>query len=229
MKNTNNFNEYPINIIKEIYLLDDETCFTCSGYINLDNPVQLELCTMFIENLIVKRFESSKDQRIADIIISRAKGETYTSIGKRYGITGSRISGIRDKGFRCLRHPNTERKFRIIKEALFGTKGEVNFADVLTEYERVQTILYRVEEERKLMPERMPELEDTIDTLKFSVRTYNALRKAKIDTLSDLYNITIKEDWVREFLKIRGLGYTSFQEIAAKLIELGYIREDEIK
>jgi len=55
-----------------------------------------------------------------------------------------------------------------------------------------------------------------IDELDLSVRSYNCLKRAGINTVGDLTSKT--ED---EMMKVRNLGKKSFDEIRKKLDELG--------
>ncbi len=73
-------------------------------------------------------------------------------------------------------------------------------------------------------PEMIPDAETkmtavldmTIDELDFSVRSYNCLKRAGIDTIGDLTNRTIED-----MMKIRNLGKKSFDEIQGKLVAMG--------
>ena len=56
----------------------------------------------------------------------------------------------------------------------------------------------------------------TIEELDMSVRSFNCLKRAGIDTVEDLINRT--ED---EMMKVRNLGRKSLEEVLAKLKELG--------
>jgi len=60
------------------------------------------------------------------------------------------------------------------------------------------------------------DLNRSIDELEFSVRSYNCLRRAGINTVQDLTQVT-EED----MLKVRNLGKKSFEEIRDKLKALG--------
>ena len=56
----------------------------------------------------------------------------------------------------------------------------------------------------------------TIAELDFSVRSFNCLKRAGINTVEDLIN-TSEED----MMKVRNLGRKSLEEVLAKLKELG--------
>ena len=59
-------------------------------------------------------------------------------------------------------------------------------------------------------------MEMNIDELELSVRSYNCLRRAGINTVEELCNKTSDE-----MMKVRNLGRKSLDEVLAKLRELG--------
>ena len=61
-------------------------------------------------------------------------------------------------------------------------------------------------------------LEMNIDELELSVRSYNCLKRAQINTVEELVNKS--ED---EMMKVRNLGRKSLEEVIAKLEELGLV------
>ncbi len=65
-------------------------------------------------------------------------------------------------------------------------------------------------------------LETTIEELDLSVRSFNCLKRAGINTVEDLINKT--ED---DMMKVRNLGRKSLEEVVAKLASLGLSLRDE--
>ena len=66
-------------------------------------------------------------------------------------------------------------------------------------------------------------LEMTIEELDLSVRSFNCLKRAGIDTVEDLVNRT-EEDMI----KVRNLGKKSLEEVIQKLHSLGLdLKKDE--
>jgi DNA-directed RNA polymerase subunit alpha len=59
-------------------------------------------------------------------------------------------------------------------------------------------------------------LEMSIDELELSVRSYNCLKRAGINTVEELCNKTPED-----MMKVRNLGRKSMEEVQAKLRELG--------
>jgi DNA-directed RNA polymerase subunit alpha len=66
-------------------------------------------------------------------------------------------------------------------------------------------------------------LEMTIEELDLSVRSFNCLKRAGIDTVEDLVNKT--QD---DMIKVRNLGKKSLEEVIKKLEDLGLgLKADE--
>ena len=66
-------------------------------------------------------------------------------------------------------------------------------------------------------------LEMTIEDLDLSVRSFNCLKRAGINTVEDLINKS-EED----MMKVRNLGRKSLDEVVARLESLGFdLRKDE--
>ena len=59
-------------------------------------------------------------------------------------------------------------------------------------------------------------LEMSIDELELSVRSFNCLKRAGINTVEELVNKTPED-----MMKVRNLGRKSLEEVLAKLKELG--------
>ena len=68
----------------------------------------------------------------------------------------------------------------------------------------------------KKMTRKKKVLEMSIDELELSVRSYNCLKRAGINTVEELTNKTSED-----MMKVRNLGRKSLEEVLAKLSELG--------
>ena len=77
--------------------------------------------------------------------------------------------------------------------------------------------VWRIEKEDD---EKGKVLEMNIDELELSVRSYNCLKRAGINTVEDLCNKTAED-----MMKVRNLGRKSLEEVLAKLKELGLQRQ----
>ena len=148
--------------------------------------------------------------------------KTLEEVGEEFDVTRERISQIIAKAGRKLRHPSTY---------IFITRG-LDYQDRLNEeYERRLNELIekeaqeRVEHKKELVKETYGS-EGTVDkdipieTLNFSVRTFNCLRRKNIHTLADLEAIPLAD-----ILNIRNLGKKSFNEILDKVPSLAERKE----
>lgn len=94
-------------------------------------------------------------------------------------------------------------------------------AKILTEYlnlfvgltEHVSSVEIMVEKEED---KKEKVLEMTVEELDLSVRSYNCLKRAAINTVEEL---TVKSE--EEMMKVRNLGKKSLEEVQRKLAELG--------
>ena len=74
----------------------------------------------------------------------------------------------------------------------------------------------------KVEDSKQKKLETSIDDLDFSVRAYNCLKRANVNTLGDL-----TEKTELEMMKIRNLGKKSLKEVMDKIKEMGLKFRDE--
>ncbi|MDO4939198.1 MAG: DNA-directed RNA polymerase subunit alpha [Lachnospiraceae bacterium] len=85
------------------------------------------------------------------------------------------------------------------------------FIDLSEETRDIPTMVDRPSDQKEKV------LEMNIDELELSVRSYNCLKRASINTVEELTNKT--ED---EMMKVRNLGHKSLEEVKAKLEQLGF-------
>ncbi|KXU12160.1 DNA-directed RNA polymerase alpha subunit [Streptococcus infantis] len=100
-------------------------------------------------------------------------------------------------------------------------------ARILTEHLDLFTNLTEIAKSAEVMKEADTEsddriLERTIEELDLSVRSYNCLKRAGINTVHDL---TEKSE--AEMMKVRNLGRKSLEEVKIKLIDLGLGLKDK--
>lgn len=99
---------------------------------------------------------------------------------------------------------------------------------IIIEHFDILTKLSDIADETGLMKQNVDDskskaLEMSIDELEFSVRAYNCLKRANINTLQDL---TQKSE--NEMMKIRNLGKKSLKEVIDKVKEMGFsFRNDD--
>ena len=89
-----------------------------------------------------------------------------------------------------------------------GGFGPVNFQT--PEYVSAEVMIEKEDDEKEKV------LEMSIDELELSVRSYNCLKRAGINTVEELTNRTSED-----MMKVRNLGRKSLEEVLAKLDELG--------
>ncbi|VJY31658.1 DNA-directed RNA polymerase subunit alpha [Streptococcus pneumoniae] len=100
-------------------------------------------------------------------------------------------------------------------------------ARILTEHLDLFTNLTEIAKSTEVMKEADTESDDrildrTIEELDLSVRSYNCLKRAGINTVHDL---TEKSE--AEMMKVRNLGLKSLEEVKLKLIDLGLGLKDK--
>jgi DNA-directed RNA polymerase subunit alpha len=100
-------------------------------------------------------------------------------------------------------------------------------AKILIEHLNIITNLSEIADTTGIMnakqeDSKMKKLETSIDDLDFSVRAYNCLKRANINTLGDL---TEKSEL--EMMKIRNLGKKSLKEVIDKIKDMGLKFRDE--
>lgn len=89
------------------------------------------------------------------------------------------------------------------------------FVDLSENAKSVDVMVESVTDEKEKV------LEMNIDELELSVRSYNCLKRAGINTVEELINKTPED-----MMKVRNLGRKSLDEVLAKLKELGLSLND---
>lgn len=91
------------------------------------------------------------------------------------------------------------------------------FVDLTDEAQQAEIMVEKEEDQKEKV------LEMTIEELDLSVRSYNCLKRAGINTVQELTNKT-EED----MMKVRNLGRKSLEEVKSKLDDLGLsLRKDD--
>lgn len=156
---------------------------------------------------IAQEYEQAEDkpakraERERRILGFRYKeGLTYEEIGKRECVTRERIRQINAKALRKLRHPD---RLNYLK---YGVSG---------------VIARKTESARKaalasLPKPDIPESDIPLEELDLSVRSYSCLKRAGINTLREIAEMTFDE-----LCHVRNLGKKSLDEICAVLTGYG--------
>ena len=145
----------------------------------------------------------------------------YTPVyNVRYNVENTRVGNITDFD-KLLLEVETNGTITAKEAISFGAKilnEHLNlFVDLSDEARNVEILVEREETKKEKV------LEMTIEELDMSVRSFNCLKRAGIDTVEDLTNRT-EEDMI----KVRNLGKKSLEEVIQKLHSLGLeLRKEE--
>ena len=149
----------------------------------------------------------------------RAVSYTHLDVYKRQ-VENTRVGQVTDYDKLTL-EIWTDGSIRPDEAASLGAKilnEHLNLFIDLTDHVTDVEIMVEKEEDKK---EKM--LEMTIEELDLSVRSYNCLKRANINTVEELTQKT-EED----MMKVRNLGKKSLEEVVTKLANLGLsLRESE--
>lgn len=194
-----NEKDYPYNLLCIVLGEEPETLAP-----DFDASVEYVLSTTLTEK------ESS-------IIRQRYKdGLTYAECGKILGVTRERIRQIESKAIRKLRYPS---RLKFLCLGVLGVIKEVKMERAehygLVISECMQKVMDAININGKVTADEKPDLE--LDELELSVRSYNCLRRAGVNRVSDI----IRMDY-DQLTKLRNMGKKSHDEIIAVLKELGY-------
>lgn len=149
------------------------------------------------------------------------EGKTFTEIGKIYDITRERIRQIQAKALRKLRIPSRSKYIE------FGVQGVIE--QIMEKYaerisELTEKMLYLTSITDSNMNKVIEKCEavrqhqvDQLHRFNLSVRSYNCLSRAGLNTLSEVASLSFNQ-----FLSIRNLGRKSREEIIHVLEQNGY-------
>jgi DNA-binding CsgD family transcriptional regulator len=164
-------------------------------------------------------------EREADVLRRRYQDKlTLKAVGQIQEVTPERIRQIEAKAIRKLRHPSRVNMFKAVPLT--------EMQELITEHQKLNRqyeLLARALEiavERPSEPEitelaKMVNVTSTpLEELDFSVRTYNCLRRAGINTLGEIISKPSSE-----IAKIRSLGRKSLNEIVMTLEKHGFSLE----
>lgn len=215
---------------KTIYVEADGECEVTAGDIKADSEVEILNPTMHIATLgqgarlymeiVIDKgrgyvpAERNKTD-IANIIGAIPVDSIYTPVSKvNYSVQNTRVGQITDYDKLTL---------EVWTDGTISAKEAVSLAaKVLNEHLNLFVDLSDQAASVEIMVEKGENtqekvLEMTIEELDLSVRSFNCLKRAGINTVEDLINKS--ED---EMMKVRNLGKKSLEEVIAKLRSLGF-------
>ena len=141
---------------------------------------------------------TERERRVLDF---RYKdGLTFEEIGKRFCVTRERIRQIHTKSLRKLRRPDRLNYLKHGVSGVISLKAEIVREAALASLPK---------------PDIKPE-DITLEELELSVRSYNCLKRAGMNTLREVSEMTFDE-----LCNVRNLGKKSVDEICAVLTKYG--------
>ena len=202
---------WPYNLMKEVFYERQDT-----QWLDVDQldglRYALSTLTEREENCIRLYYES---------------GKNLEEVGNIYNVTRERIRQVIKHGERKLRHPS---RANYIRNGYLVASKELYqraFDRWLPEIERARfdaeqkiaeyKALANDEEVKPIFDKRNMDIAD----LELSVRPYNCLRRASLNTVGD-----ILEKKPEYMMRVRNLGRKSLEEVYAKLREQGYTMFD---
>lgn len=209
----------------------DESRIGNERYESFKNPVEE------LED-VKHSLEISLTGKEAEVIICRfgiadGKAHTLEEVATRFNVTRERIRAIEAKALRKLRCPRV--KLPSIMMSLY--EGGERVEEIIEELENIRKdpIFQKEAELRQMlrnisnMPFAFAEEATTyldgggsdyteIEKLDLSVRSYNCLKRADINTVADIIRYP-REDWPK---KVRNLGSHGIREVEEKIREYGY-------
>lgn len=197
--------EWPVNLIAAIGLLSDDPLEHRADESELLLAMNFGLLTEREKSVILMRFYEHK---------------TLDECGAVIGTQRERCRQVEAKALRKLRHPKCSYilvhgvKAYMDKRIEEGIDGrlEDRRKELEAEYMRKVAELSR-ENSEALLQNRINEV--TIEEMGLSIRPYNCLKRAGLETIGD---ILTKRRTVEDALKIRNLGKKSLEEISYRLM-----------
>ena len=185
---------------------------------------------------VLKMINERLSVREREIIELRWRdGKTYDECGKVFSVTRERIRQIEIKALRKLvyaarkfddyisvpysMYKELENKYNVMKSQ--KEQAELRLDKVLGIVGDNDKVVL-TSKGYKTLPTNKDELPLTIDDMNLSVRAYNCLKRAGIQTLKDLVEADIED-----YMKIRNLGKKSFDEIVSIVHSYGLLTKWE--
>jgi len=142
------------------------------------------------------------------------EGKTLEEIGKKLGVTRGRAGDIEKRALKML---CSKRRYCVVGKELFEYDRKTKL-ECMEDYRRqIKEEIDKRNEEMKNRPKADKILDMEIEDLELSVRSYNCLKRAGLNTVGDILKVKSFE----EMIKIRNLGRRSIKEIDDKLKEIG--------
>ena len=220
---------------KKIYIEAQGPCVVTAASIKADSEVEILNPDMHIATLgedaklnmemtldrgrgYVSADQNKDNQNVVDMI---PVDSIYTPVLKaNFGVDNTRVGNVTDKGKLTL-EVWTDGSLRADEAVSMSAKVLMEhlelFLDLAEGVSETESIMAdkKVNEKEKV-------LDLTIDELDLSVRSFNCLKRAGINTVEDLIYKTEEE-----MMKVRNLGRKSLEEVIAKLNSFGFTLKKE--
>lgn len=167
---------------------------------------------------------SGLSERERLVLTDRVNGKSLEAVGEEYGVSRERARQIEGKAMRKLRRSERSRRLLL---------GDAGLADIAAEFEKKKEdamLVYEkilaarddlVKRVMEIVPSAGVDIKEPaqsieIETVDFTVRAYNVLRRAGIKTLGDLAG------WSKvELMARRNMGRRTLNEVEGKLESFG--------
>lgn len=214
--------------IKTVYIEASGECEVCAGDIKLDGEVEilnpgLHIATLGPDATLSMEMTLSKGRgyvsadrnKLPQAVIGVIPVDSiYTPVLKvNYSVENTRVGNMTDYDKLTI-EVWTDKTITARDAISLGAKILCDhftlFTDLSENMSSKSTVVEKAETQRDKV------LEMTIEELDLSVRSFNCLKRANINTVEDLINKT--ED---EMIKVRNLGRKSLEEVIHKLTMMG--------
>ncbi len=198
------------DMLRQVKLSFDETVVddrieTMFDVFKTDSDDDIDMAPGMFNNFLYAIAMTQLSKRDVFIIMLYIYGFTFEAIGNVIGVTTERVRQLIVKAVRKLKHPS---RFNILEKGI-NSKYETHFKEGYKNgYQDGLVDKYSVEGYRK------PKLSElSISELELTVRAHNCLRRARIDTLEDLFKL-----YPEDLLRVRNLGKKCMNEIISKAL-----------
>ncbi len=220
---------------KKVYIEAEGPCDVTAAFIKADSEVEILNTDMHIATLDEgaslnmeitldkgRGYVSAEQNKLSQNVIGVIPVDSiYTPILKaNFSVDNTRVGDVTDKGKLTL---------EVWTDGSMAADAAVSMsAKILIEhFELFLNLSEGVSETESIMSEKSENAKEkvldlTIDELDLSVRSFNCLKRAGINTVEDLIGKS-EED----MMKVRNLGHKSLEEVIAKLASFGFTLKKE--
>lgn len=187
-----------------------------------ENPLELLQPVTVATALAVMEAGRLTEREHSVICLRFMQNMTYYEVGEVYGVTRERIRQVEQKALRKMLRPACK---EILRMGFYRwTLAEIEkqaanrAVEIVTEFKRAWAEQHADEPVEPQGPEdpTADMLNQQIDWLDLSVRSYNCLKRANVNTVRDLTERTRDS-----MMFVRNMGRKSLEEIERKLNDLG--------